>query len=77
MNSDHAVVLDAATDEVERTEMEAVLADLTRLELIFAWHRRADGTYYVEASPHAVKQLKMLGWPQERLDAKLISRKRQ
>ena len=77
MTADRAVVLDAATDELERAEMEAVLAAQARLGLIFAWHRQMDGAYCVEADSRTIKQLAMLGWPQDHHDAGLVSRKLQ
>jgi len=63
MTPDHGMLFDAPTGQVETANMEAVLASLTRLELLLAWHRKADGSYYVETDPFIIQELANLWLP--------------
>lgn len=59
-SSDRTVVLDAASGEADRIEVEAALSSLTRLGLVARWHRMADGRYRIEVEPSVVNDLSML-----------------
>lgn len=54
------IVLHAPVAEEDAAKMEAVLASLTRLGLVSAWRREADGSYCVEANPQVANQLAIL-----------------